>query len=118
MACSGVSLGLGKDCCAGEDAEIPLPVCSTVDDPVVDPYVTNLCSVMASVILDGSTPPPVVALNTDTGSPPTVSATESPAANAVTESLVDVGVTGSPAACQPLDRPWSSVQLNLQQLLT
>ena len=84
-----------KDCCAGEDAEIPLPDRSTVDNPAVDTY---MCSVLVSVILDGSTPPPVAALNTDTGSPLTVGATESPAAVAVTESPVDVGVTGSPAA--------------------
>ena len=50
------------------------------------------------MILDGSTPPPVVAPNTDTGSLLTVGATESPVAVAVTESPVDVGVTGSPAA--------------------
>jgi hypothetical protein len=84
-----------KDCCAGEDAEVPLPDRSTVDDPAVNAYV---CSVLASVILDGSTPPPVAAPNTDTGSLLTVGATESPAAVAVTESPVDVGMTGSPAA--------------------
>ncbi len=84
-----------KDCCVGEDVKIPLPDCSTIDNPTVDAY---LCSVLASVILDGSMPPPVAAPNTDTGSSLTVSSTESPAAVAVTESPVDVGVTGSPAA--------------------
>ncbi len=93
-----MSLGLGKDCCAGEDAKIPLPDRSTIDDPAINAYLTNLCSVLASVILDGSTPPPVVAPNTDTGSPLTVGETEFLAAVAVTESPVDVGVTGSPAA--------------------
>ena len=58
----------------------------------------NLCSVLASVIFDGSMPPPVAAPNTDTGSPLTIGATESLAAVAVTESPVDVGMTGSPAA--------------------
>ena len=36
LACSCVSLGLGKDCCSGEDDKIPLPVRSTVDDPASD----------------------------------------------------------------------------------
>ncbi len=66
-----------KDCCVGEDAKIPLPDRLTFDDPAVDAYV---CSVLASVILDGSVSPPVAAPNTDTGSPLTVGATESPAA--------------------------------------
>jgi hypothetical protein len=77
MACSCVSLGLGKDCCAGEDAEISLPVRSSVDDPALDAsYVTNLCSVLTSVIVVGSTPPPVAAPSTR--SPLAVGATESP----------------------------------------
>ena len=85
IACSCGSLGLGKDCCAGEDAEIPLPVLSSVDDPAVDAsYVTNLCSVLTSVIVEGSTPPPVAAPST--GSPLAVGATESPAAAGATES--------------------------------
>ena len=101
MACSCVSLGLGKDCCAGEDAEIPLPVLSSIDDPAVHAYVTNLCSVLTSVIVEGSTPPPVAAPST--GSALAVGATESPAA---------VGVTESPAPPTPsaaVTDPTSSV---------
>ena len=73
LACSCVSLGMGEDCCSGDDAEIPLSVLSTVGDPAVDAYKADLCNLLATVILEETvtTPPPAV-----------VAATESPVAGA------------------------------------
>jgi hypothetical protein len=57
LACSCVSLGMGDDCCTGADAEIPLSVLTTVGDPAVDAYKTDLCNILASVIIEVTTSP-------------------------------------------------------------
>lgn len=93
MACSCASLGLGDDCCSGEDAEIQLSFPSTVDDSVANAYVANLCSVL---LVEESAPPPTVAPTT-TISPPAVGASESPMAVDVTE-LPVAGTTSPPVA--------------------
>ncbi|KAL3790710.1 hypothetical protein ACHAW5_003041 [Stephanodiscus triporus] len=90
MACSCASLGLGDDCCSGEDAEIQLSFPSTVDDSVANAYVANLCSVL---LVEESTPPPTAAPI----SPPAVGASESPMAVDVTE-LPVAGTTSPPVA--------------------
>jgi hypothetical protein len=58
MACSCVGYGLGEDCCAGADAEIPISASSsTSNDPeVVDAYMTNVCNALASMLVGGAAP--------------------------------------------------------------
>lgn len=74
LACSCVSLGMGEDCCSGDDAEIPLSVLTTVGDPAVDAYKADLCNLLASVIFEETTAPV-----------PAPGATLSPVAAGVTE---------------------------------
>jgi hypothetical protein len=78
MACSCVSLGLGEDCCAGKDAEIPVSVSSTADDPAVEAYLANVCNVLATGMVNVSMPSSVGAVTKPTTAisftEPTVSA--------------------------------------------
>jgi len=74
LACSCVSLGMGEDCCSGDDAEIPLSVLSTVGDPAVDAYKADLCNLLASVIVEETTAP--VAAPVATPPPVAVGTTE------------------------------------------
>ena len=78
LACSCVSLGMGEDCCSGDDAEIPLSVLSTVGDPAVDAYKADLCNLLATVILEETASP--VAAPVTTPPPGVVAAPESPVA--------------------------------------
>jgi hypothetical protein len=65
LACSCVSLGMGDDCCTGADAEIPISVLSTVGDPAVDAYKTDLCNILASVIIEETTSPVAATIPTE-----------------------------------------------------
>jgi hypothetical protein len=76
LACSCVSLGMGDDCCSGDDAEIPLSVLTTVGDPAVDAYKADLCNLLASVIFEETTAP--VPAPGATPSPVAADATEPP----------------------------------------